>query len=208
MVIYDSNWMCMFRYFLGTKFDTIFHSPGLVQAELGFIGIRFVEQAMKERLEELAKFVEEKKAGNAGNDDTAVGCLGGLKKMLPKRGKKKVTKQGENMVAKKVKRSVENNGENTVGGQLDLHFGFAVAGLEEASKEEDKKFYAKLTDVRDKLSKVDKKAGYELTKFLPVDLFLCMGGSGDKLREELLSKLRRSVIRRKVDRKIDLTGNK
>jgi hypothetical protein len=141
MVMFDHNWMCSFRYFLGTKFNQIFHSPGLINDEHGFIGIRFAEQAMKKRLEQLAEFVREKKNCNS------VGCLGSLM------------------------------GKKEVGGTLDLLYGYKVDGLEAAPTTEDKNIYAKL---------IKNGQDGELTKRIPVDLFLCMGGANDQLREHLL----------------------
>jgi hypothetical protein len=155
MVIYDPNWMCIFRYFLGKKFMQIFQTPGYIHNECGYIGIHYVEQVMKERLEDLAKFVEEKESANHASNQEAASS----KKMLSKKGEK----------------PVGNREENEVGGKLSLHYGFAVAGLEEASKKGDTNFYAKLNNALAKL-----------TKYLPVDLLLCMGGAGDKLREKLL----------------------
>jgi hypothetical protein len=153
MVIYDPNWMCTFRYFLGTKFMKIFHNPGFIHNECGYIGIHYVEQAMKERLEDLAKFVREKK--NANNDDNDEAA------------------HGKKMVTNKEQKHVRE--ENQVGGQLDFHYGFTVSGLEETNKKLYKGFYAILNNAQGKLATL-----------LPVDLFLCMGGTGDKLREKLL----------------------
>jgi hypothetical protein len=141
MVLYDYTWMCIFRYFLGTKFNQIFHSRGFINEERGFIGIHFAEQAMKERLEQLAEFVRKKKNVNS---------VCGLGSLMWKK---------------------------EVGGTLDLHYGFKVDGLEAAPNIEDKNIYAKL---------ISNGQDGELTKRIPVDLFLCMGGANDQLREHLL----------------------
>jgi hypothetical protein len=54
----------MLRYLLGTKFNQLFHnstSGGLVADERGIIGIRFIEEILKERLQDFEAFVQHKK---------------------------------------------------------------------------------------------------------------------------------------------------
>jgi hypothetical protein len=94
MVIYDPNWMCIFRYFLGMKFLNIFQTIGYINNQCGYIGIHYLEQAMKARLEDLAKFVRKKTtAHNDGNGEAAVGI-----KMPTNKGEKQEDNRGENQV--------------------------------------------------------------------------------------------------------------
>jgi hypothetical protein len=142
---------------LGTKYDETFEnikSSGFANEDRGIIGIRYMEQTLQKRLEELAKFVKEKQK-NEGK--SVQGCLNlNCVKKIAKMGQKKIE------------------------GKLELLYGYTVTGLEMFGKDKE-------------LNAILKKKGSHFplsNKQIPVDLFLCMGGAGDKLRAELLSKFK------------------
>jgi hypothetical protein len=155
IVVYMTFWTASFRYLLGTKYDETFEnikSSGFANEDRGIIGIRYMEQTLKERLEELAKFVKEKQKDEG---KSVQGCLNlnCVKKIM---GPKKIE------------------------GKLELLYGYTVTGIETLGKDKESTAILKKKGSHFPLS----------SKQIPVDLFLCMGGAGDKLREKLLSKFK------------------
>jgi heterodisulfide reductase subunit A-like polyferredoxin len=77
IVVYMTFWMANFRYLLGTKYNEIFENinssgSGYLNKECGIISIRYMEQALLKRLEELAQFVKEKQKNE--NNKSVEGC--------------------------------------------------------------------------------------------------------------------------------------
>jgi hypothetical protein len=129
---------------------------------------------MKGRLEELAKFVLEKKIAGDGDDEKSpskVRCLDCLKRMVPsEKGKDAESKMNDSRANKGTKTAAA-----AAGGEIILSYGFAANGLKTVSNLIDRNFYAILKNKHDGLE-----------KRIPVDMFLCAGGAGDKLRVKLL----------------------
>uniref|UniRef100_A0A915NCB9 Uncharacterized protein n=1 Tax=Meloidogyne javanica TaxID=6303 RepID=A0A915NCB9_MELJA len=173
VVFFDRKWMSQLRFFLGTEFDKLFHKNkngekslgSLLDEDIGFVNIRNMETALKERLKILSVYINEQE-------------------------EERITQEIQQEIhadqqGNQKEKSFLNLIYNTAVLDIDRQYEKPLAILGAPVKRPESFNFNHLWQI---LTNYEGMIELNETIGIPFDLFFCAGGSQDKIRTRFIEK--------------------